>query len=223
VTISTADSAARPLRKDAARNRELLIAAAREVFARRGLDASLDDIAREAGVGVGTAYRHFANKYELAQAIMQQAIDAVVERVEQAAQAADPWQALVSFVEYVVELQIGDRALREVMLGMHEHKNHDDINARMTPPISTLLERAKAQGSIRPDVVASDLGMVMMMSGLVADLAREAAPQTWRRYLPSLLNIFTEGGADTSVEPMTDPQFQQAAGSVHWVCEPRPD
>ena len=68
----------RPMRKDAARNRELLIAAGRDVFAKRGLEASLDDIARQAGVGIGTAYRHFGNKFELAEAIMHNAIGEVV-------------------------------------------------------------------------------------------------------------------------------------------------
>ena len=74
MTAERSDS--RPLRKDAARNRALLLDAAREVFAERGLEASLDDIARHAGLGVGTAYRHFSNKYELAQAIFAEAIDA---------------------------------------------------------------------------------------------------------------------------------------------------
>src|ERR1700761_5574319 len=90
---------ARPLRKDAARNRELLIEAAREVFARRGLEASLDDVAHHAGLGVGTAYRHFANKYELATALMQQTIDTIVASAEQALQADDPWVGLTDFLE----------------------------------------------------------------------------------------------------------------------------
>src|SRR5487761_263657 len=81
---------ARPLRKDAARNRELLIAAARDVFAQRGIEASLDDVARRAGLGVGTAYRHFANKYELLTALMAQTIDEIVEQAEYAATLEDP-------------------------------------------------------------------------------------------------------------------------------------
>ena len=77
-STSEAVAASRPLRKDAVRNRALLVAAAREVFAERGLDASLDDVAHRAGLGVGTAYRHFANKYELARAIFGEAIDEIV-------------------------------------------------------------------------------------------------------------------------------------------------
>ena len=83
------------MRKDAARNRGLLIDAAREVFAQRGLEASLDDVAHRAGLGVGTAYRHFANKYELAGAILQHAVDEIVAHAEHALTVEDPWQALV--------------------------------------------------------------------------------------------------------------------------------
>src|ERR1700744_562 len=94
----TATEQARPMRRDAARNRELLIVAGRQVFARRGLDASLDDVARQAGVGVGTAYRHFANKFELAEAIMKQALDDVLVMTETAARAPDPWESLGGFL-----------------------------------------------------------------------------------------------------------------------------
>src|ERR1700742_4129660 len=97
--------AARPLRKDAARNRELLIQAAREVFAERGLEASLDDIAHRAGLGVGTAYRHFANKYELAMAIFAQAIDDIVGLVDHALTLDDPWEGIVGFLAGAAEAQ----------------------------------------------------------------------------------------------------------------------
>src|ERR1700753_2229289 len=114
------------MRKDAARNRELLLAAARNVFAERGLDASLDDIARQAGVGVGTAYRHFANKFELAEAIMKQALDEVLAVAEQATRADDPWAGLVGFLEFILDLQTRDRGLREVMMGLTHDQHPDD-------------------------------------------------------------------------------------------------
>ena len=69
------------------------------MFAERGLDASLDDIAHAAGVGVGTAYRHFANKYELAGAIMREGVDEMVAIAEECAAADDPWDGLVRFLE----------------------------------------------------------------------------------------------------------------------------
>src|SRR5689334_11065679 len=80
----------RPQRKDAVRNRAALIQAAREIFARRGFEASMDDIAEHAGLGVGTAYRHFANKYELADAIFDDAVAAFVNAAEEVLRENDP-------------------------------------------------------------------------------------------------------------------------------------
>src|SRR4051812_42378530 len=111
---------ARAPRKDALRNRELLIVAAREVFAERGLDASLDDVARRAGVGVGTAYRHFANKHELVAAIFQQAIVEIAALAQTALAAQDPWDGLVQFLEGTLDAQTVNRGLREVLMGVHD-------------------------------------------------------------------------------------------------------
>src|ERR1700710_241576 len=110
----------RPLRKDASRTARRRIESAGVVFARRGLEASLDEIAHQAGLGVGTAYRHFANKYELASALMQQTIDAIVGSAEVALQAEDPWDGLVGFLEAALAAQTADRGLREVLMGVHD-------------------------------------------------------------------------------------------------------
>src|SRR3954466_6318603 len=86
---------ARPLRADAERNRQRLIDAARELFAERGLDATLDDIAQRAGVGVGTAYRRFADKDELIDALFEQELAGIVEIADAAAAHEDPWEGLL--------------------------------------------------------------------------------------------------------------------------------
>src|SRR6187431_2289167 len=87
------------VRKDVARNRALLLEAARVVFAERGLDATLDDIAKEAGVGVGTAYRHFANKQEIAAEVLAASSGDMVTDAESALLIEDPWLAIVTFFE----------------------------------------------------------------------------------------------------------------------------
>ncbi|HEV7204638.1 MAG TPA: helix-turn-helix domain-containing protein [Jatrophihabitans sp.] len=202
--------ASRPLRKDAARNREALIAAAREVFARRGFDASLDEIAKQAGVGVGTAYRHFANKYELAEAIMEQAMESVVGQAEAAARAEDPWQGLVEFLEAVLELQTSDRGLREVLMGVHDPAKADAAHDLLDGPVTALLERAQASGDVRPDANTSDLGFLIMMLCLVADISGDETPGLWRRYLPTLLAGLRPGGVDESVPPMSTDRFRAA-------------
>src|SRR5882757_7787943 len=105
------------LRRDAELNRRRLIAAAHEVFRERGLSATLDDVARHAGVGVGTAYRRFANKEELVDALYDDMVDRVEAIALDGLADPDPWRGLASSLERVCEVQAFDRGLREVMLG----------------------------------------------------------------------------------------------------------
>ena len=201
---------ARPLRKDAARNRELLIGAAREVFAERGLDASLDDIARQAGLGVGTAYRHFANKYELASAIFDQSVDDVVGFAEQAALADDPWQGLVGFLERLLAAQTADRGLREMLMGAHSPKDIEQVHDRLIGPLGTVVERARRGGVLRADITTTDLGVITMMLCEVADLAADRSPELWRRYLAVVLDGLRSGATALPVPPLADEDFRRA-------------
>src|ERR671926_1617013 len=90
---------ARTLRRDAARNRERLLAAARELFAEHGLDVTLNDIAHHAGVGVGTAYRRFANKEEVIDALFEEGLQNIASAARDALEDPHAWQGLVSFLE----------------------------------------------------------------------------------------------------------------------------
>ena len=99
----------RSLRKDAALNRERLLAAAGELFAERGLNVTLNDIADHAGVGVGTAYRRFSNKEEVIDALFEQRLQEVAGLANDSLAEPDAWQGLVSFLERSLELQFGDR------------------------------------------------------------------------------------------------------------------
>src|SRR5919107_2372531 len=105
----------RALRKDAALNRERLLAAAAELFAEHGLAVTLNDIAHHAGVGVGTAYRRFANKEEVIDALFEQRLQAVAEVAQEALADPDAWNGLVSFLQRSLKMQFGDRGLTEIM------------------------------------------------------------------------------------------------------------
>jgi AcrR family transcriptional regulator len=203
-------TSARPLRKDAARNRELLIAAAREVFAKRGLDASLDEVAKHAGVGVGTAYRHFANKYELLSALLGQAVDELMEKAHLALQIEDPWDSIVAFLEAALSVQSEDRGLREALMGVHDPEKMHHIHDRLVEPITEVLDRAKAAGVVRQDVEATDLGFIITMACSVADVACDVAPQLWRRYLAMCLDGIRPGGDPLPGPPLSDREFRQA-------------
>jgi AcrR family transcriptional regulator len=195
--------ASRPLRKDAARNRALLVQAAREVFAERGLEASMDDVAHRAGLGVGTAYRHFANKYELAVAILAEAIEQVYQLVDDAVANPDPWAGLVSFVEGTAEMQSSDRGLREVLMGVHDAEQMEQVHDRISGPLTEVVARAKAAGAVRADVESTDIGIVVTMLCTVADVTSDASPDLWRRYVPMMLDGL-RGGAEPGVPAISE-------------------
>ncbi|MEV6542041.1 helix-turn-helix domain-containing protein [Streptomyces sp. NPDC051665] len=176
-----------PLRRDAELNRRRLMTAAREVFRDRGLAATLDDVARHAGLGVGTAYRHFSNKEELVDAVFEDMIDQVEASAREAAADPDPWHGLASSLEKVCELQAHDRGLREVMLGTGKAaQRHALVDRRIKPLVDPLIARAKEQGALRPDVENLDLPMIQLMVAAVTDQTGE--PELWRRYLRLLLD-----------------------------------
>ncbi|XUL85905.1 TetR/AcrR family transcriptional regulator [Streptomyces galilaeus] len=176
-----------PLRRDAELNRRRLMAAAREVFRDRGMAATLDDVARHAGLGVGTAYRHFANKEELVDAVFEDMIDRVEACAREAVADPDPWHGLAASLEKVCELQAHDRGLREVMLGTGKAAQRRAlIDRRIKPLVDPLIDRAKEQGALRTDVEPLDLPMIQLMVGAVTDQTGE--PDLWRRYLRMLLD-----------------------------------
>jgi AcrR family transcriptional regulator len=109
----------RPLRKDAARNRERILEAARDLFQQRGLSASLNDIAHHAGVGVGTVYRHFPDKDQLVEGLFEQRMQALVTRMEQALADPDPWRGLTAFIRDSTEMQACDRGIKDLLTGGH--------------------------------------------------------------------------------------------------------
>src|ERR1700739_4739907 len=103
------------LRKDAALNRERLLAAASELFAERGLDVTLNDIAHHAGVGVGTAYRRFANKAEVIDALFEDRLQEIARLATEALAKEDAWDAFVTFFDPTLELLFGDQGLTQLM------------------------------------------------------------------------------------------------------------
>lgn len=108
--------AERKLRADAARNRQRVLTAAAEVFAKRGLDVSLDEVAHAAGVGVGTVYRRFPNKEALVDALFEDKIENMVVLAREAKAFEDPWEGFVHFIEHALEWQMRNRGLRDVLL-----------------------------------------------------------------------------------------------------------
>jgi AcrR family transcriptional regulator len=178
----------KPMRKDAARNRTRILTAAGELFARRGLGATLNDIAHHAGVGVGTVYRHFPDKAELVETLFHERVDEMVAIGEAGLADPDPWNGLVTVLQATLELQAADRGLHELAndhpAGMQRIVH---VRSRMLPIGRELVRRAQAAGSLRADVMDTDLVITQLMVGAVLDATRDVSPDLWRRFLEMVL------------------------------------
>ncbi|MFE4612940.1 TetR/AcrR family transcriptional regulator [Streptomyces niveus] len=179
----------RPLRRDAARNRERILHAAREVFGQQGLGVTLDDVARHAGVGVGTLYRRFPTKESLIRALFQEDLRIRQESAENALAHPDPWQGLVDFLTEMTADLAENRGLHEVlMLGEHTSEPIETARGGMLPFLEALIHRAQESGDLRPEVTASDIPVIQHMLYAAAQFTRGRQPEIWRRYLDVLLN-----------------------------------
>jgi len=181
--------AGRPLRCDAARNRQRILEAASEVFSEQGLEASLDEVARQAGVGVGTVYRRFRTKEELVEALFEDRVDAVAALAERAAEEPDPWTGLASFMEQMAELLAGDLGLRQLlMFATYDQDRVAYARRRNAPLIQKLVERAQAAGQVRPDLMVTDIPFIVFVLTEAAQIARPTGQDLWRRYLALILD-----------------------------------
>jgi AcrR family transcriptional regulator len=179
----------RPLRADARRNRERVIAAARRVFGEQGRDAQMDDIARAAEVGVGTVYRHFPTKEALLEALAVDAFERItVIAQENLASVADPWEAFTQTLWRGAEILAADRALSQVMaeipgpvpVGL-------DTQRELNEAMAELLRRAIEAGALRPDAVLDDMSMVMCGIGAATRKSHMCA-ESWRRHMTIVID-----------------------------------
>jgi AcrR family transcriptional regulator len=161
-------STGRPLRADAQRNRERILQAADEMFAAQGVDASIDDIANRAGVGVGTLYRNFPTKEALLQGLFVARMQPLITAARDAAEAADPGEAFVAFMRRLGDEFVNFKALAEVMAssGM-DLSAKAEASADLLQAGDALLRRAQDAGDVRPDVSIADVAALMTGLGYV--------------------------------------------------------
>lgn len=162
------------LRSDAAANRERLLTAGRELFARHGLTVTLNDVAHHAGVGVGTAYRRFANKAELIDAILERQNDELEEILRAALAEDDAWAGLVLYLERSLALQARDRGMAQIFAGRHSRpEQYDESRDRIAPLVNRVAERARESGQLRPDATGTDLIFLQIAFTAVANVAQD--------------------------------------------------
>lgn len=183
------ESAARPLRRDAEENRDRILRSAQELFAHRGLETTLDDIAGHAQVGVGTVYRRFPNKECLVEALFERRIQEMVEVARGALSQENSWTGFVALLEGFLALEAEDRGLREVVLGSSFGKDRvASAKERIKPLLDEVISRAQADGYLRPDLKSTDIAMITAMAGAVGEFCDGVASGLWRRYLLILLD-----------------------------------
>jgi AcrR family transcriptional regulator len=178
----------RRLRKDAERNRQRVMEAARELFASRGLEATLNEVAHHAGLGVGTVYRRFPTKEDLFEAIFEDGINRLTDMAESALRHANSWHGFEWFVMQLCEMTATDRGMREVAFCKTcGGKRVDAARDRLVPALSKLVERAQNDGYLRPEVSSTDMPILGLLAGTVSEYAGHVDADLWRRYAAVLL------------------------------------
>jgi AcrR family transcriptional regulator len=202
----------RPLRRDAQESRDKLIAAAQAEFATRGVDASLEKVARDAGVSIGTLYRHFPTRMDLLMAALRPRLQKFVEGAEEAMKMGDPWAAFVAYLENLFAVQAGDRGFNDFLSrrfpGNAETEHIHDV---MCQQIDDVLVRAQDAGKARADITRADIVNLIWSNGRIIDATSAKAPTAWRRQLYLMLDGYRAERAHSIPEPpMTDTQLYDA-------------
>jgi AcrR family transcriptional regulator len=166
------------LRADAQRNLERVLDAATMVFAASGPDASIDEIARAAGVGHATVFRRFPTKESLMAAVVERRVDELRAYADEALAAVDPGEAFFDFVWKVSELQAGTRGLSQCFVHCDCAPGKVELEAK----VAKIVARAQKAGAVRPDVKPADVPV------LVRAALQSAPPRQWRRYVEVVLD-----------------------------------
>jgi AcrR family transcriptional regulator len=190
----------RTLRADAVRNRELLLTAAADEFAERGLDASVADIARRAGVGKGTVFRHFATKDDLISAIVLDRLNALNAAGEQLLEVTDAEAALLDFLT-VAAHQRQQRDLSFLREAGELDAEVTRARATMFQIVDTLVSRAREHGVVRADITGTDVILLMCAPNHVTSYLPDASPDLWRRYLAIIFDGLRPEGAHPLPQP----------------------
>ncbi len=201
----------RRLRADAARNRDAIVAMARDVFAEQGLEAPLEAIAARAGVGIATLYRRFPTREKLVAAALTEKVAEYAEAAEQALAVADPWDGFAGFVRRICELQASDRGLSDLLsMTLSADERVEQLRRTANNRVITLIERAKADGALREDFTGEDLVLLLIATAAVMHVTRADAPGAWRRFVALALDGFRCQDSAGLPDPPATAQMTQA-------------
>jgi AcrR family transcriptional regulator len=201
----------RRLRADAARNRAAIVAVARDLFAEQGLEAPLEVIAARAGVGIATLYRRFPTREKLVAAALVEKVAEYAEAARQALAVRDPWDGFAGFVERTCELQAGDRGLSDLLcMTLAADEQVEELRRTANELLRTVIDRAKAAGTLREDFVGEDLVLLLIATAAVMHVTRTDAPEAWRRFVALALDSFSSRGPPALPDPPSTAQMTRA-------------
>jgi AcrR family transcriptional regulator len=209
------DSAIRPLRADAQRNHDRIIAATHEAFAESGLDTPVEEIARRAGVGAATVYRRFPNREVLLRAIVDARLAELEPALAAALSAEDPWEGLLAALHAILDIQVRNLAFLQVLAqaGAMPHLK-SELAERVMAPLYELFARAQAAGELRADLEPAEVHQLIRMVAVTATEGRDcAAGPGWRRYLALLAD-----GLRTPTPSHLPPRASAADGAGPQPC-----
>jgi AcrR family transcriptional regulator len=214
-SASSADpgrSCGRRLRRDAQRNRDALLEAARVSFAQVGLEAPLDQIAKDAGLANGTLYRHFATRLDLVQALYTDKLHRLIDVAERAVAMREAWAGFVLFVETACELQADDQGFSDVIsTRLPAAAELGAAQDRIAVLAVRIIRRAQEQGSLREDLTTQDLQFLVWAQSRINQATRPVAPRAWRRHLYLMFDAFRAERAHPLPEPpMTEEEAYRA-------------
>jgi AcrR family transcriptional regulator len=199
------------LRVDAELNRQRIVTAAREAFAESGIDVPMDEVARRAGVGVGTLYRRYPSRADLVAAAFEGKMTAYADAARTALADPDPWHGFCDYVERVCAMQATDRGFTTVLtMTFPTAKRFEADRDRAFADFVELVDRAKAAGRLRADFVPEDMPMFLMANAGVLAATADAAPDTWRRLVAYLIQACAAVPARTLPEPPSPREMYRA-------------
>lgn len=178
-----------PRRADAVRNRERVLSAAEEVFAQSGLSGQVEEVARRAGVGVGTVCRNFPTKQSLVEAVLMSMYESLLAQAHAASENADPAAAFETFVIALSEFHARHRALAEQMARELElPETAQPLRNELRDAINALVTRAQAAGAVRDDIGPADVALLFSGVAHATALAGDSAPVLRERYVRLILD-----------------------------------
>lgn len=190
------------LRADAARNRQAIICAARVIYGQRGLDTPFDEIARAAGVGNATLYRHFPTRCALVSAVFAESLRQVIAAARSALAEPDPWDGFAGYVRLLGGLQATDRALADLLtVGVRAAPEMEALRSQAYREFARLAKRARQSGALRPDFKPQDIVLLLMANAGVVHRTLDTAPTAWKRFVDIALDGLRASSATQGSPP----------------------